>query len=160
MKRQRKSPPPTTELNTIGVAPLALARGAATTLVRRVRRAVEVVQAVRSSVKSVAVTAEPVRVDVGRQVLNESAVVTLPIGLNDVALLGGVQVLNSNNMLTLTMNIDAYLIDRLVRHPPGQLVAQATARFNTQVQVKLHDTIESAVVPVRRKPRLLPGGTS
>lgn len=155
MKARTRQTRPATELNTIAVAPLAMARGAATTLVRRVQRAVEVVQAVRSSVKSVSLVAEPVRIDMQPQALNQAAVVCVPVGLNEVALKGGMQVHSVDNKMTLSMNFDAYLVDRHALRMTGKLWSQASCRFNTQLQVTLHETIESTAATADAQRRRL-----
>jgi hypothetical protein len=164
MTQQKKNPHSTQALQTIRLSPLTLARGAATELAGRVRQAVNVVQAVRSSVKSVAVSAQPMQMEVKQQAISEAAVVKLPMGLNEVAVLGGLQVSNIDNTVTVRMNVDTFLIDRFAARMPGTLVSNATCRFSTELRVELRETIDGAAVnltdnaraSVRRARKLLP----
>jgi hypothetical protein len=145
MKQHGKKTGSGIELQTIRLSPLTLARGAATELVGRVRQAVNVVQAVRSSVKSVAVSAAPMQLTLKQQAISEAAVVKVPMGLSDVAVLGGLQVSNINNTVTVRMNVDTFFIDRLAQRMPGTLMSNATCRFSTELRVVLRETIDGSV---------------
>ncbi|MBK6638330.1 MAG: hypothetical protein IPG34_12085 [Rhodocyclaceae bacterium] len=146
-----------TELNTVRVAPLSMARSAVARAVDRVRQAVDVVQAVRSAVKSVDVHSEPVEVDYTRKVISSSAVRIVPAGNLDIGILGGLQLHNDDNTVTLALKFDAYLIDRSAAAPRGNLFAEASCRMNSQVRVVLRETIDALPVPPpKAKPRRLP----
>lgn len=144
------------DLHVVKVAPLTLARGAAVQAVQNVRWAIGVVQTMRSAVKSVALISEPVQMETRRQVLNPAAVRVLPVGMQEVAVAGGLQMKSVDNTLTLSLKLDTYLLaPRLFTG--GQMVAEASARFNSELRVVLRETIDATPIPPPPpKPRRLP----
>lgn len=145
-----------TELKTVRVAPLTLARSAVAVAVAHVRNAVDVVQAMRSAVKSVDFHSQPVEFDYTPKPINAAAVRIVPAGRQDIGILGGLQMLTDNNTVTLALKFDAYLIDRRVPVPSGSLMAEASCRVNSQMRVVLRDTIDALPMPPpRAKPKRL-----
>lgn len=135
------------DLKTIDVAPLAFARSAAASAIRRVRDVVGVVQSVRSAVKSVDFQADPVHVEYTPKAINASAVRIVSVGMQDVGILGGLQMSNDHHTVTFALKFDAYLLDRHLPAPAGSLVAAASCRVNSRVRVVLRETIDALPVP-------------
>lgn len=148
------------ELNVVKLAPLTVARGAARQAVQRVQRAVDLMQSLRSAVKSVAFVSEPVRMEMQPQVLNPAAVRLLPpsplMGMQEVAVAGGLQMRHEDNTLTLSLKLDTYLLaPRVVSR--GQMISAASVRFNSELRVVLRETIDAVPVPPPTPaPRRLP----
>lgn len=143
------------ELNTVTVGPLTMARAMLSTLVSQTRTTIRMARRISSMVQSVEVLDDRMEVSATPEVLRGGPIVCVPVGKENVALQGGMSVEQTDTSVLITLKMNAYLLDRSASTQFGPLVSRMAGHFNTQVRINLRDTIDAetseAPLPPRRR---------
>lgn len=85
-----------------------------------------------------------------------SSMVYLPVGNETLSMKSKLSVERTDRNVLISLNFDAYLIDRSSMSRSGPLVSRMAGHFNSQIRINLRDTLEAEIAgaPVVARGRL------
>jgi hypothetical protein len=140
-----------------------MARAMFSTLVSNTRSTIRTVRQISSLVQSVELVSDRLEVSTKPETVRPGPVVYLPMGKENMALQGDFSVEQTKNCVTISVKLNAYLLNSTASTPFGPLVSRMAGHLKTQVRIKLRETIDVDVVhppvpPSRRLTRKTSNG--
>lgn len=143
-----------TALNTVTVGPLTMARVVATTLFTRTRATIRAARQIAATVQSIEVLDDRMEVSSVPEVVPPvGPLLCVPVGKENVALRSDMSVDRTERAVTLTLKLDAYVLDPQSFGGFGPLISRMTGRIHSQVRINLRDTIEAELITPPTAPR-------
>jgi hypothetical protein len=133
-------------LNTVAVGPVTMARAVLRSLVSNTRSTIRVVQQISSMVQSVELVNDRLEVSTTPEAVRPGPVVYLPMGKENVALQGDFSVTQTKHSVVISVKLNAYLLNSAASNSLGSLVSRMAGHLNTQVRIKLRETIDVEVI--------------
>lgn len=125
---------------------MTMARAVFSALVSNTRSTMRTVQRISAMVQSVELVNDRVEVSTTPETVRPGPVVYLPMGKENVAIQGDFSVEQSPQSVLISVKLNAYLLNSSASTPFGPLVSRMAGHFNSQLRIKLRETIDVEVI--------------